>query len=168
MAGHDGGCGTDYRAAMQAFWDRIKAALSADDLFFRVSCFFYALVGAGVGGFIAWLLVASSAREPMAGPLYALFWLIAVVFLIWAAVLFIGCVSPPESRPMRWAAAVLPPIVSFDGQEGLLAYITFLPAAVLTLLLRGIGLRGRQSRRSADLIDEAERNARSDAPRIDV
>ncbi|MGB9366032.1 MAG: hypothetical protein WCE79_08460 [Xanthobacteraceae bacterium] len=153
---------------MQAFWDRIKASLSADDLFFRVSCFFYALVGGAVGGFIAWLLVASSARETTAGPLYALFWLIAVAFLVWAAVLLIGCVSPPGTRPMRWAAATLPPIVSFDGQEGLLAYITFLPAAVLTLLLRGIGVRGCQSRRSAALIDEAERNSRSTAPRIDV
>ena len=69
---------------------------------------------------------------------------------------------------MRWASAVLPPIVSFDGQEGLLAYITFLPAAMLTLLLRSIGLRGCKSAQSAGLIDEAERNTRSPLPRIDV
>jgi hypothetical protein len=153
---------------MQALWDRLRNSLAADDLFFRVSCFFYALVGGAVGGFIAWLLVASSARDTMAGLLYALFWLIAIAFLAWAAVLLIGCVSPPASRPMRWASAVLPPIVSFDGQEGLLAYLTFLPAAVLTLALRAIGVGGCKSADSALLIDEAERNTRSTAPRIDV
>jgi len=69
---------------------------------------------------------------------------------------------------MRWASKVLPSIVSVDGQEGLLAYITFLPAAVLTLALRAIGIRGAKSADSALLIDEAERNSRSPLPRIDV
>jgi len=153
---------------MQALLDRLKASLSADDLFFRVSCFFYALVGGAIGGFLAWLLVASSARQDMGLPLYALFWLIAVAFLIWAAILLPGCVSPPESRPMRWATAALPRIVSFDGEVGILSYLTFLPAAALTLLLRGIGIRGCQSRRSARLVNEAERNSRSQVPRIDL
>jgi len=153
---------------MQALLERIKASLAEDDLFWRASCLFYALVATAVGGFIAWLLVASSARETMALPLYALFWLIAVAFLIWAGVLLIGCGSPPASRPMRWASAVLPPIVSFDGEEGLLAYITFLPAAALTLALRAVGIRGCKSRKSAALIDDAERKSRSDLPRFDV
>jgi|ERR1044072_4887071 hypothetical protein len=153
---------------MQALIDRLKATLAEDDLFWRASCFFYALVAGAVGGFIAWLLIASTARDTMALPLYAVLWVIAAAFLAWAAVLLLGCVSPPESRPMRWASRVLPPIVSMDGQEGLLAYITFLPAAVLTLALRAIGMRGAKSADSALLIDEAERNARSPLPRIDV
>ena len=153
---------------MQALWLRIKDSLAADDLFWRVSCFFYALVGGAIGGFVAWLLVASSARQEMAGPLYALFWVMAIAFLVWAAVLLIGCVSTPESRPMCWASAALPKIVSFDGEVGILSYLTFLPAAALTLLLRGIGLRGCRSRRSSKLVNEAERNTRSTAPRIDI
>ena len=153
---------------MPSLLDRIKASLAADDLFLRASCFFYALLAAAVGGFIAWLLVESSARDTMALPLYALFWLIAAAFLAWAAMLLPGCVSPPASRPMRWASRVLPPIVSIDGQEGLLAYITFLPAAALTLALRVIGVRGCTSRKSAALIDDAERKSRSTLPRIDL
>lgn len=153
---------------MQPFWDRIKASLAADDLFFRASCFFYAAIAAVIGGFIAWLLVASSARETMAGPLYALFWVIAVAFLIWAVLLLLGCVSPPDTRPARWGAGALPKIVSFDGEVGILGYLTFLPAAALMLLLRGIGIRGCQSRRSSKLVNEAERNTRSTAPRIDI
>jgi hypothetical protein len=153
---------------MPSLWDRIKASLAADDLFFRVSCFFYALVGGAIGGFIAWLLVASTARETMAGPLYALFWLIAATFLIWAAILLLGCISPPNTRPARWAAAALPKIVSFDGEVGILSYLTFLPAAALTLLLRSIGIRGCKSVRSSKLVNEAERNTRSTAPRIDL
>jgi hypothetical protein len=153
---------------MQSLIDRIKATLAEDDLFWRAGCFFYAALATAVGGFIAWLLVASSARDTMAVALYALFWVIALAFLAWAAVLLAGCVSPPESRPMRWASRALPGIVSIDGQEGLLAYLTFLPAALLTLALRAIGIRGCRSRKSAALIDDAERKSRSTLPRFDV
>jgi hypothetical protein len=152
---------------MQSLTDRIKATLAEDDLFWPASCLFYALVAGAAGGFIAWLLAASSARESMTLALYALFWLIAIAFLAWAAVLLLGCVSPPASRPMRWASRALPGSVSVDGQEGLLAYITFLPAAALTLALRAIGVRGCKTRKSAALIDEAERKSRSTLPRID-
>jgi hypothetical protein len=46
-------------------WDRMKDALAADDLFWRVSCFFYALVGGGIGVFIVCILLLSSARQPV-------------------------------------------------------------------------------------------------------
>jgi hypothetical protein len=153
---------------MQTLFDRMKDALADDDLFWRVSCAFWALFAAAVGGFIAWLLVASSARQDMASLLYALLWLIALAFLAWSAVLLVGCVSPLESRSMRRAGKVLPSIVSVDGQEGLLAYVTFLPAAVVTLALRAVGIRGCRSADSAQLIDEAQRNSRSNLPRFDV
>lgn len=146
---------------MQALFDRMKEALAADDLFWRVSCFFYAVVGAGIGLLIAWVLLASSARETMWWLWYALLWLLAAAFVAWGLVLLLGCVSPPKSRPARWAAVALPQIVSFDGETGLLATMTFFPAALLTLLLRGIGIRGCKSPQSADLIAEAERNTGS-------
>jgi hypothetical protein len=149
---------------VRALWDRIKDSLAGDDLFWRVGCFFWALLGIGFGVLIGCVLLLSSARESLWWPWQALFWLLAAGLFAWAAVLLLGCVSPSDSRPTRWAAGALPAIVDFEGDTSLLAYVTFFPAAVLTLLLRGIGMRGCRSPQSALLIDEAERNTRSPWP----
>lgn len=97
-------------------------------------------------------------------PWWALFWLLVVAFFAWALVLLGGCVSPPNSRPARWAAFALPDIVDFEGETSVFAIVAFFPAAVLTLLLRGIGIRGGKSPRSARLISKAERNTRAPWP----
>ena len=149
---------------MRALWDGVKGVLVADDLFWRVSCFFFALLGIGFGVLIGCVLLLSSARESMWWPWQALFWLLAAGLFAWAAVLLLGCVSPPGSRPTRWAARALPAMVDFEGETSLFALAAFLPAAVITLLLRGIGVRGCRSPRSARLIAEAERNTRSPWP----
>jgi hypothetical protein len=146
---------------MRALWDGVKAALAADDLFWRVSCFFFALLAIGFGVLIGCVLLLSSARTSMWWPWQALCWLLVAGLFAWTAVLLLGCVSPPDSRPARWAARALPAMVDFEGETSLFALAAFFPAAVITLLLRGVGMRGCRSRRSARLIHEAERNSRS-------
>ena len=143
---------------MRALWDRMKDALAEDDLFWRVSCFFYSVVGVGFAALIGWVLLSSDRGSW--GP-RALLWLVAAGLFAWGAVLLMGCFRPPESRPSRWAANLLPAIVDFEGKTSSLRLVTFFPAAVLALLLRGIGVRGCKSAQSAELIEEAEQNTRS-------
>ena len=145
---------------MRALWDGVKGVLAADDLFWRVSCFFFALLGIGLGVLIGSVLLLSSARDSMWWPWQALLWLFAAGLFAWASVLLLGCFSPPGSRPARWAARAQPAMVDFEGETSLLALAVFLPAAMVTLMLRGIGVRGCKSPRSARLIHEAERNSR--------
>jgi hypothetical protein len=149
---------------MRLLWDGIKNTLAADDLFWRVSCFFFALLAGGLGVLIGCVLLLSSARDTMWWPWQASFWLLALGLFAWATVLLLGCVSPPASRPTRWAARAMPALIDFEGDTSLFAMLAFFPAAVITLLLRGIGLRGCQSPRSARIIHEAERNTRSPWP----
>ena len=146
--------------------DRLKDTLKDDDLFWRVSCFFFALLGIAIGGLIAWILLASSARETMWWLWYALFWLLVAAFFAWGLVLLGGCVSPPDSRPARWAAVALPGISEPDplADSSRLLDLLYYPAMALTLLLRSIGVRGCKSSRSADIMDEAERNTGSPWP----
>jgi hypothetical protein len=146
---------------MRPLWDGIKNTLAADDLFWRVSCFFFALLAGGLGVLIGCVLLLSSARDTMWWPWQALFWLLAAGLFAWAAVLLLGCVSPPASRPARWAARAMPTLVDFEGDTSLFAMLAFFPAAAITLLLRAIGVRGCKSPRSARIIHEAERNTRS-------
>lgn len=148
---------------MRALWDGMRQTLAADDLFWRVSCFLFALLALAIASLIGWLLL-SPARESMGWLWQALIWLLTAASFGWAAVLLAGCFAPPESRPTRWAAVALPSIVDFEGEMSLLSIVTFFPAAVLTLLLRAIGLRGCQSPQSALLIEEAEENTRSPWP----
>jgi hypothetical protein len=145
---------------VRALWDRVKDALKVDDLFWRVSCFVFALFAAGLGVLIACVLLLSSAGETMWWVWQALFWLLAAGFFAWALVLLGGCVSPPDSRPARWAAVALPDIADFDGESSGLLQLLFFPAAVLTLLLRSIGVRGCKSWRGARLVARAEREMR--------
>jgi hypothetical protein len=151
-----GGCDT------RALWDRMKDDLAADDLFWRVSCFFFALFGVGFAVLIAWVML-SSARESW-WLWQALLWLVAAGLFAWAAVLLLGCLSPPDSRSSRWADGVLPAIVDFEGKTSAFGVVAFFPAAALTLLLHGIGVRGCRSPQSAELIEEAEQNTRSPWP----
>ena len=151
---------------MAAFLDRVKDALKEDDLYWRVSCSVFALLAIAVGGFIAAVLLLSSARETMWWLWYALFWLLAAAFLAWGLVLLGGCVSPPDSRPARWANRVLPGISGPDplGDSSGFFDLLYYPAMALTLLLRSIGIRGCKSSRSAEIMDQAERKTGSPWP----
>ena len=153
---------------MGTLLDRVKDTLKEDDLYWRASCFVFALLAIAVGTFIAWILLASSARETMWWLWYALFWLLAAAFLAWGLVLLGGCVSPPDSRPARWAASALPGISGPDsdpfGNSTGWFDLLYYPAAALTLLLRSVGIRGCKSSRSADIMDEAERKTGSPWP----
>jgi hypothetical protein len=151
---------------MATLLDRLRDTLKEDDLYWRVSCFVFALLAIAVGAFIACILLLSSARETMWWLWYGLFWLLATAFFAWGLVLLGGCVSPPDSRPARWAASVLPGISGPDllGDSSGFFDLLYYPAAVLTLLLRSIGVRGCKSSRSAEIMDEAERNTGSPWP----
>jgi len=151
---------------MGTLLDRVKDTLKEDDLFWRVSCFFFALLAIAVGGFIAAVLLLSSARETMWWLWYALFWQLVTAFSAWGLVLLGGCVSPPDSRPARWASFVLPGISEPDplGDSSRFFDLLYYPVMALTLLLRFIGARGCKSSRSADIMDDVERKTGSPRP----
>lgn len=131
---------------MGTLWRMLKDALSADDLFWRVSCFLFALLLAGVGALVCYLLLGPD------GPSiwwlwHALLWVLAGGLYLWAAVLIAGCFSPPGTRPFRWARHAMPGVVDFEGEMHLTVMVILLPAAVLTLVLRCVGVRGSKSSR---------------------
>ena len=61
----------------------------------------------------------------------------------WAFLLLAGAFARPQTRAWKWARKWVP---DGTGEEGLvLVVVLYLPAVVLTLLLRAFGVRGMMS-----------------------
>jgi hypothetical protein len=131
---------------MGTLWRRLKDALSTDDLFWRVSCVLFALFLAGVGALVCYLLLGPD-RASIWWLWQGLLWIVAGGLYLWAAVLIVGCFSPPGTRPFRWGRHAMPRAVDYDGEMSLTVMVILLPAAVLTIALRCIGVRGSKSSR---------------------
>jgi len=131
---------------MGTLWQSLKDALTADDLLWRVSCFLFALLLAGVGALLCYLLLGPDG--PSIWWLWqALLWLLVAALYLWAAMLIAGCFSAPGTRPFRWARHTMPRAVDFEGDMSITVLVILLPAAALTILLRCIGVRGSKSSR---------------------
>jgi hypothetical protein len=131
---------------MGALWLLLKNALTADDLFWRVSCFLFALLVTSLGILVCYLLLGPD-REAIWWVWRVPLWGLAGGFFVWAALLLGGSFGPPESRWTRRARYAMPPAIDFDGEIYLTVVIALLPAAVLTIVLRCIGVRGCKSSR---------------------
>jgi hypothetical protein len=129
---------------MHALWHLIKDALTRDDLFWRVTCFLFAAVAAAIGVLIGWVVLNGPA---IWWPWQALLWTAAAGLFVWAFLLLGGCFSPPGSGWARRARHATPKTVDIEGNVPLTVVMVLFPAAVLTILLRCVGVRGCKSSR---------------------
>jgi hypothetical protein len=120
---------------------RLLASLLRDDLLLRVACFLGGALfgGLGVTMFIAF---AQDLRTSFSW-VDVVYWLIAILLTAWGALLLSRCVLPAQSRIARLVQRILPDAAGFE-EAGLLILLIYLPAMLLTLLLRLVGVRGQR------------------------
>jgi hypothetical protein len=126
---------------MRQFLRRQLEPLTRDDLFLRVVS---GLAGLLIGGLGVVMAVAGASRDFLAwlGWFNLVWWPIALLLIAWGALLLSRCIVPARSRLARLAERWLPDPVGLD--EGiLLALVFIMPAVLLTLLLRLIGIKGQ-------------------------
>lgn len=131
--------------AMRAFLRRKLEPLTRDDLFVRVVSLLAGLVLGAIG---VGMLAAGASQESRAwlGWFNLLWWPIAALLTVWGLLLMSRCAVPAGSGIARLAERWLPSPASIVPDEGtLLALIFVVPAALLTLLLRLVGIRGQTS-----------------------
>lgn len=83
--------------------------------------------------FLAWL-----------GWFNLLFWPVALLLIAWGALLVSRCIVPTRSRLARLAEKVLPDPAGLDD-AAIALLVVVAPAALLTLLLRLIGVSGQRN-----------------------
>jgi hypothetical protein len=122
------------------FLRRVLFPLVRDDLFVRVVCFLGGLLFGGFGvAILVW--VATHHSNP---NIQAVCWIIAIPFAAWGALLVSRCALSAQSRLARFVDRHLPDGV---GEEGVaLIFAIYLPAALLTLFLGRLGIRGQRIR----------------------
>ena len=128
---------------MRAFLRRQLEPLTRDDLFLRVVSL---LAGIVIGGIGVAMAVAAASLEFLTwlGWFNLVWWPIAALLIAWGALLVTRCVVPVNSRMARRAEKYLPDPAGLE-EAALLLVVFVLPAALLTLLLRLIGVRGQRN-----------------------
>ena len=126
--------------AMKRFFRRLFALLVRDDLFVRVVCFLAGLLFGGLGVVISIL----AATHHLNAGIQVLCWAIGILFTAWGALLLPRCVLSAHSRMARFIDRYLPDAAGLEDAAFLLLAI-YLPAALLTLLLRFLGMRGQRT-----------------------
>jgi cytochrome c biogenesis protein CcdA len=124
---------------MKRLLRRLFIPFGRDDLFLRVASFLAGLVLGGGG--VAILI--GSATQDLTPNIELICWVIAIPVTAWGGLLVSRCALSAQSRMGRFADKCLP---DGQGEEGLaLILVIYLPAALLTLLLRLFGVRGQRN-----------------------
>lgn len=121
---------------MKRFLRRLYASAAWDDLFMRVT---WSLLGTLFGGLGVVMLVAGAAQG---APYYVYSWL-GFALTTLGVILISRCALPAQSRLARLLDKYPPDATAEEGV--LLVAIVYLPAALLTILLRSIGVRGQRT-----------------------
>jgi hypothetical protein len=125
---------------MRRFLRRLLVSFERDDLFLRVV---FVLSGVLFGGIGIALLVFVSTHAGVSLFAEVLFWAFAALFTAAGGVMAARCALPAQSRLARFPDRNLPDAVGLEESVLLIAVI-YLPAAVLTLLIRFLGVRGQR------------------------
>jgi hypothetical protein len=130
---------------MKRLWRRLIISFERDDLFFRVVFVLFGLLSGGIG--IALLVFVST--HASASPLAeVLFWTLAILLTAVGGLMAVRCALPAQSRLARFLDRKLPDAVGLEESIFLIVAI-YLPAALLTLLLRFLGVRGQRKQQHA-------------------
>jgi hypothetical protein len=140
---------------MKRFLRRLVISVERDDLFLRVVFVFSGLLFGGLG--IGLLAFVSTHASP--SPIAAvLFWTFAILLTAVGGLMAARCALPAQSRLARFLDRNVPDAVGLEESIFLIVAI-YLPAALLTLLIRFLGGRGQPS----SIHDNGRRTARSPA-----
>jgi hypothetical protein len=130
---------------MKRLWRRLIISFGRDDLFFRVVFVLSGLLSGGIG--IALLVFVST--HASASPLAeVLFWTLAILLTAVGGLMAARCALPAQSRLARFLDRKLPDAVGLEESIFLIVAI-YLPAALLTLVLRLLGVRGQRKQQHA-------------------
>lgn len=127
---------------MRQFFRLISSAITRDDLFLRALCLTAGII---VGGLGVLILIGRIPQWSSAEfSWYSLFlWLVGLLLSGWGGLLLSRCVVPAKSRIADWTAKCFPDPNWF--QDTLIVLAVFaIPAILLTLALRLIGVKGQQ------------------------
>jgi hypothetical protein len=124
---------------MRRFIRRLILCLDQDDLFLRVVFFFGGVLFGGLGV----LMSAWGTTHDLGPPLYfrVIYWVMAALLTAWGGFLLSRCVVPKRSRIAQFLDKFIPDAVGLEEAAFLLIAI-YLPAVLITLLLRSFGVRG--------------------------
>jgi len=125
---------------MKRLWRRLIISFERDDLFFRVVFVLSGLLSGGIG--IA-LLVFVSTHASVSLLAEVLFWTLAILLTAVGGLMAARCALPAQSRLARFLDRKLPDAVGLE--EGIFLIVAiYLPAALLTLVFRLLGVRGQR------------------------
>jgi hypothetical protein len=130
---------------MKRLWRRLIISFGRDDLFFCVVFVLSGLLSGGIG--IALLVFVST--HASASPLAeVLFWTLAILLTAVGGLMAARCALPAQSRLARFLDRKLPDAVGLEESIFLIVAI-YLPAALLTLVLRLLGVRSQRKQQHA-------------------
>jgi hypothetical protein len=141
---------------MKRFLRRLIASCERDDLFLRVVFFLSGLLCGGLG---VVMLVSVSTHSSASLVAEVLFWAFGILFTVWGGLMASRCALSAQSRIARFLDGKLPDAVGLE-EGALLLVAIYLPAVLLTLLIRFLGVRGQ---RSSSMHDNSSRVARPPA-----
>jgi hypothetical protein len=140
---------------MKRFLRRLMMSFERDDLFLRVV---FVLSGVLFGGLGIALLVFLSTQASASPFAQVLFGTLAILLTAAGDLMAARCVLPAQSRLAPFLDRNVPDAVGLEESVFLIAAI-YLPAALLTLLIRFVGVRGQRS----SMHDNGRRTARPSA-----
>lgn len=126
---------------MRRFARRLIISFERDDLFFRVVFVLSGLLSGGIG--IALLFfVSTHASASLSAEV--LFWTLAILFTAVGGLMAARCTLPAQSRLAQFLDRHMPDAWGLEESIFLVVAI-YLPAALLTLLLRFLGVQGQRN-----------------------
>ena len=126
---------------MKRFWRRLVMSLERDDLFLRVV---FVLSGVLSGGLGIALLVFVSTQASASPFAEVLFGTLAILFATAGGLMAARCALPAQSRLARFLDRNVPDAAGLEDAIFLIGAI-YLPAVLLTHLLRFLGVRGQRT-----------------------
>jgi hypothetical protein len=126
---------------MKRLLRRLVTSCERDDLFLRVVFFLSGLLIGGLGVVMLVLVSTTSSASPVAE---VLFWAFGILFTALGGLMASRCALSAQSRIARFLDGKLPDAAGLEDGALLLIAI-YLPAVLLTLLTRLLGVRGQRS-----------------------
>jgi hypothetical protein len=123
---------------MRRFINRLIICLGEDDLFLRVVFSLAGLLFGGIGVGMLW-----GATDDLGSPLFhVVYWVLAISLTAGGVLLGSLCVLWAQSAMARFLDKFVPDAVGLEEGAFLIIAI-YLPAVLVTLLLRFLGVRGQ-------------------------
>lgn len=136
---------------LRQFLRRLSKSFTRDDLLLRVIFFMGGACFAGLGVAMSLWGVTHNLWALTFGHLF--YWTTAIIFTAYGGLLFSRCVLAARSRSARFVERFLPDAVGLEDGLALLL-LMYLPAVLLTIVLRNLGIKGQRMERNRELLPQ--------------